>query len=328
MANQQKKPLRLLNPFRWDKSAKRDAEADDTKPTLKRFFVLLYRRFWKLISLNLLMIPMVLPFLLIAILLISAKQTPTETEPVFSVLFGVERLSGSPQSALLIDLFGSQTGIPVYKPVTYIFIGICVLFLIVTFGWQNVGATYVLRGLVRGDAVFVLSDYFYAIKKNLKKGFFLGLLDLVILALLFFDIQYFSGVSGSFLLDFMFFTVCAVAIIYFFMRFYLYLLEVTFELSIGKIFKNALIFTALGVKRNLMAFLGIALLTAIDLGLIALFFPLNIPIPIILPFFYYISFTSFTSAYAAYPVIDKYMIAPYQKQEATEEIDEGSGETE
>ena len=124
----------------------------------------------------------------------------------------------------------------------------------------------------------------------------------------------------------MFFTVCAVAIIYFFMRFYLYLLEVTFELSIGKIFKNALIFTALGIKRNLMAALGIALLTAIDVGLIAIFFPLNIPIPLILPFFYYISFTAFTSAYAAYPVIDKYMIAPYQKQEATENTDSGEAE--
>ena len=328
MASQQKKPLRLLNPFRWDRNAPHDAEAEDKKPTLKRFFVLLFRHFWKLIPLNLLMLPMVLPFLLIFLIFISAKQTPTETEPVFSVLFGIERLSGSPQSALLLDLFGSQTGIPVYRPATYVLIGICALFLIVTFGWQNVGATYVLRGLVRGDAVFVLSDYFYAIKKNLKKGFFLGLLDLLVLVLLFFDVQYFSGISGSFWLDFMFFTVCAVAIIYFFMRFYLYLLEVTFELSIGKIFKNALIFTALGIKRNLMAFLGIAILTAIDVGLIALFFPLNIPIPIILPFFYFLSFTAFTSAYAAYPVIDKYMIAPYpKKQEATEENDDsGNGE--
>ena len=327
MASNKRQPLRLINPFRWDKNAAKDAEAEDKKPTLKRFFVLLYRRFWKLISLNLLMIPMVLPFLLIFILFISAKQTPTETEPVFSILFGIDRIAGSAHSALLLDLFGSQTGIPVYGIKTYLLIGLCALFLIVTFGWQNIGATYVLRGLVRGDAVFVFSDYFYAIKKNLKKGFLLGLLDLVILTLLFFDIQYFSGVSGSFLLDFMFFTVCAVAIVYFFMRFYLYLLEVTFELSIGKILKNALIFTALGIKRNLLAFLGIALLTAIDLGLIALFFPLNIPIPIILPFFYYVSFTAFTSAYAAYPVIDKYMIAPYHKQEATEDNTE-SGEAE
>lgn len=319
MATQKRKPLRLLNPFRWDKDAKKDALAEDTKPTLKRFFVLLYRKFWKLISLNLMMLPMVLPFLFIFIIFISAKQTPTETEPAFSVLFGIHRISATPLSSLLVDLFGSQTGIPVYSPWTYILIGALVLFLIVTFGWQNVGAAYVLRGLVRGDAVFIWSDYFYAIKKNLKKGFFLGLIDLIILAILFFDIQYFSGVSGSFLLDFMFFTVCAIAIIYFFVRFYLYLLEVTFELSILKIFKNSLIFTALGIKRNLMAFLGIALLTAIDVGLIFLFFPLNIPIPIILPFFYYVSFVAFMSVYGAYPVIDKYMIAPYQKKAAEEE---------
>lgn len=321
MASRQKKqPLRLLSMRNlFGKDAKRDAEAEDAKPTLKRFFVLIWRKFWKLIPLNLMMLPMVLPFLGIALIFINAKQTPTETEPIFSVLFGVGRLSGTPHSAFLLDLFGSQTGIPVYRPVTYILIGLLALFLIVTFGWQNVGATYVLRGLVRGDAVFVWSDYFYAVKKNLKQGFLLGLLDLVILVLLFFDIQYFSGVSGTFLLDFMFFTVCAIAILYFFMRFYIYLLAVTFDLSIGKILKNALIFVALGIKRNLMAALGIALLTAVDVGLIFLFFPLNIPIPIILPFFYYISFTAFTSAYAAYPVIDRYMIAPYQKSTAEEE---------
>ncbi|MBQ7172784.1 MAG: DUF624 domain-containing protein [Clostridia bacterium] len=316
--NKQRKPLRLLNPFRWDREARQDAKEEDTKPTLKRFFVLLYRRFWKLISLNLIMLPTVLPFLFIFLILLGAKQTPTETEPAFSVLFGIHRISATPLSSLLLDLFGSQTGIPVYSPWNYILIGALALFLLVTFGWQNVGAAYVLRGMVRGDAVFVFSDYFYAIKKNLKKGFFLGLLDLIILSILAFDIWYFQGVGGTFLLDLMFFVIIAISILYFFMRFYLYQMEVTFELSIGKIFKNALIFTALGIKRNLMAALGIALLTAIDVGLIFLFFPLNIPIPIILPFFYYVSFVAFISAYGAYPVIEKYMIAPYQKKEKEE----------
>ena len=39
-------------------------------------------------------------------------------------------------------------------------------------------------------------------------------------------------------------------------------------------------------------------------------------LPIILPFLWYMAAVTFTSAYAAYPVIDRYMIAPYRKQEA------------
>ena len=92
---------------------------------------------------------------------------------------------------------------------------------------------------------------------------------------------------------------------------------VTFELSIFKLLKNALIFVILGFKRNLMAILGVALITAINVLLFALFAmtPLGIAIPLILPFLYYLAVVSFTTAYAAYPIIDRYMIAPYRTDE-------------
>ena len=37
----------------------------------------------------------------------------------------------------------------------------------------------------------------------------------------------------------------------------------------------------------------------------------NIIVPLILPLFYFAAFALFTSTYAAYPVIKKYMIDPY-----------------
>ena len=112
----------------------------------------------------------------------------------------------------------------------------------------------------------------------------------------------------------MYFAILAICILYFFMRFYIYLMMVTFDLSIRKILKNALIFTVLGWKRNLLALLGIAVITAINIAFFPLFAvtPLGIAIPLILPFLYYLSVTAFTSAYAAYPIIDRYMIDPYQ----------------
>ena len=69
-----------------------------------------------------------------------------------------------------------------------------------------------------------------------------------------------------------------------------------------------------------MAVLGIALLTALNIAIILLFIQINIIIPIILLAFYYLSFTTFMAAYGAYPVIEKYMITPYQK--STEESSE------
>ena len=111
------------------------------------------------------------------------------------------------------------------------------------------------------------------------------------------------------------------------MRFYIYLLIVTFDLSIYKILKNALIFSLLGFKRNIMGVLGILLITALHVILLLLLIstPLS-GLPIILPFLWYMAAVTFTSAYAAYPVIDRYMIAPYANQEDEEETIEGSVE--
>ncbi len=311
---EKKMPLRLLKIFNPNNSNRPDAEDEDTRPTLGRYFKLLGRRFWKLVSLNLMMIPMVLPLLVIFYLLVSGDRTPTQNNILFAQIYGADLLGTTQETALLLDLFGAQLYIPVYGTGTYVGVGICLAFLFVTWGWQNVGVSYILRSMVRGEPVFLFSDYFYAVKRNLKSGFFLGFLDMTVLTLLVFDFIYFYNLIGSFWMDVCFWGICALAILYFFMRFYIYLMQVTFDLSIRKILKNALIFTTLGIKRNVMAVLGIALLTGIEVALFVLFMPMNFPIALILPFLYYFSFTSFTSAYAAYPIIDRYMIAPYRTE--------------
>ena len=93
----------------------------------------------------------------------------------------------------------------------------------------------------------------------------------------------------------------------------------TFDLSVKKILKNALIFTVLGIKRNLMAVLGLVLFLGIHFFLIKLFLSIGITIPIILPFFYAMAIMKFITTYAAFPVIEKYMITPYQKDKSIEE---------
>ena len=302
-------------------------EPEDTTPNLKRFFKLLGRKLWTLVSVNLMMLPIILPVFLAIFLYLGIDKTPSANNPIFAQLYGANMISPSPESGFLMDLFGAQFMIPAYhSTATYVGIGICALFLVVTFGWQNIGIAYILRSLVRGDPVFIFSDYFYAIKRNWKQGFFLGLLDFSIIFLLVFDFMYLWGQTGSFGADLMFWGVSALAILYFFMRFYIYLLQITFHLSIRKILKNALIFTTLGIKRNLMAVLGMAILTAFAVALMALFvmmFGFNgLAIPVILPFFYYLAVNAFMSTYAAYPIIDRYMIAPYQKVEGDDEYEE------
>ena len=320
-----KKQNPLLRFFDFNRDNRPDAPEEDTTPTLKRYFKLLGRRFWKLISLNIMMIPMLLPLLVAAYLYLGMDKTPIQNQPIFSQLYGANLIESSPSSTFLLDLFGAQLNIPVYTGTgTYVVIGILIAFLVITFGWQNVGATYILRSMVRGEPVFLLSDYFYAVKRNLKQGFLMGVIDCAVMFLLVFDFMYFSGMPSSFWIDVCYFAVIAIGILYFYMRFYIYLMMVTFDLPLRKILKNALIFTALGIKRNLMGLLGIVLVTAIQIVLFAVFAmtPLSIAIPLILIFLYYLAVNAFTAAYAAYPVIDRYMIEPYRGMDGTEETDE------
>ena len=108
--------------------------------------------------------------------------------------------------------------------------------------------------------------------------------------------------------------ILAAAIIYLVMRFYVYHMMLTFDLKGRKILKNALIFTVLGIKRNLIAILGLILFGAVHFVLIKVFLSMGITIPIILPFFYAMAIVKFITTYAAFPVIEKYMITPYENE--------------
>ena len=310
MKKDNKKKFKLFDLNRDGKGAVEESR----KPTLGFFFKLFWRKLPNLLQLNLLMIFQALPILAVVAVYLMGEKSPSATNVLFAPLYGINKISQSPDVLPSLDLSSIQMGFPVFSPpVTYTII-ILFVFLIVTWGWQNVGATYILRGLVRGDAVFTFSDFFYAIKKNLKQGFFLGLIDFSIISVLVIDFIYYYTKTGSFGFDFMYFMIFALAIIYFMMRFYLYLLLVTFELKNFKIIKNALIFSVLGIKRNIMALLGIVILVVLHAALTMLLLPVGISLPLILPIVYALAATAFMSAYAAYPVIDKYMIAPYAEE--------------
>ena len=298
-------------------------EVENRKPTLKFFFVLLWRKFSQLLQLNLMMLLQIIPILTILGLYLLGTKTPTVTEAIYVPISGITKIIPSPSLTAALDLSSIQMELPVLAPWMNILIIALVLFLAVTWGWQSVGATYVLRGLFRGDAVFVFSDYFHAIKKNFKQAFFMGLLDFIVSAVLVVDFIFFYYRTGTtFGMDLMYFIIFAMALVYLVMRFYLYHLLITFELSNFKIIKNALIFSILGIKRNLMAILGFILFLAIHILLIMFLVPVGISIPLVLPFVYILGIFGFISTYAAYPIIDRYMIQPYESEKPSIEESE------
>lgn len=286
-------------------------KGEDTTPNLRYFFKLWGRKFWRLISLNLMMLVQVLPLVICAYLHITAPKNPTQYFPLYAPMLGAQ--TALPTSAGA-TLFSASSGllreITTFNSPVYWIIGILLVLHVVTYGWQKAGTTYILRNMVRGDGVFLFSDYFYAIRRNWKQALGMGVLDSAVIFVLFFDFNYFYGVAPSAGTNFMYVMIVALVLIYAIMRFYMYLMMVTFDMKLSKILKNALIFTALGIKRNLMAFLGIAALTALSAAVVVLGIQIGFYAVIIIPVLYLLGFCGFMYTYAAYPVIQKYMINP------------------
>ena len=86
---------------------------------------------------------------------------------------------------------------------------------------------------------------------------------------------------------------------------------VTFKLSVFKILKNSLIFSLLGIKRNIMALLGIVAFIAIEIFL--LFGTGAILLPVALAALLCVLFATFAymKVYASYFKIKQIMIDPY-----------------
>lgn len=315
----EKKKFTLPNIFNMNRDGKGVEPGEDTTPNLKYFFKLVTRKFSNLLTLNLMMFPMVLPIVFAIYIFFNGPQMPTMGSPAFSALMGAQ-LTGAGGSELLTKLL---TALPQINFITYnsyatwlpyMLLGI----LVVTWGWQNTGVTYILRGLVRGDGVFMFSDYFYAIKKNFKQSFILGLLDAGVIIVLIIDFMYTWSARSDYWSYLMFFIITALIIVYLFMRMYMYLMMITFNISLYKMLKNALIFTALGIKRNLMAALGIVLGLALWAALSIVGIQYNFGVLMFIPAFIMFSLIGFVSVYCAYPVIKKHMIDPIAVPEESE----------
>ena len=292
---------------------------EDKTPNIKYYFKSLWRKLSKVFSINFMILFLILPIVVaVFAYLLLMPRIFVFTDTLFPAVYGINAMNDSPVLDVLLGITGVSIEVTTVTAGSgAIVIAICALFLLLTYGWQNVGSTYLMRELYRGRSVFVFSDYFYGIKKSLKQGFLVGIIDFIISAVLIFDFIYFYNLPPNLSTDIMFWCVCGVSIIYLVMRYYIYLILVTFDLPIKKIFKNALIFTALGIKRNLLSSLWIVLIAVVNGALALVLLPTGIIIPAILPFFYFLGFALYTTDYAAYPIIDKYMIQPYYDENGT-----------
>ncbi len=284
------------------------------EPDLKGFFIAYKNHFSKLVSVNIFYILGNFPIiaLIAALSGVSVNTVFLPLSDLFQNINGIMSADGgiTPYKLTLYAIEGLQGISSTPTAWTYVLYAIGAL-TIFTFGLVNVGTAYIIRNMVSGEPVFVWYDFWYAVKRNWKQALPFGVIDVLINGLLIFNIVSFVMQTSNFLASLFFWSNIIIFVFYFFMRYYIYIQMVTFKLSVFKIFKNSLIFSLVGFKRNILALLGIILLIILEViflfGVGGILVPLAVAAPLAVLF----STFAFMKVYAAYFKVKEIMIDPY-----------------
>ena len=290
--------------------------AADVGYGLKGFFVSYKNNFNKILYVNIFMVlgnfPML--FLIAAFSGVSQADAYLPMHDIFQNLSGFFATEpNTPLTMTLYALEGIQYQVLVPTAWTYVMYGIGALTLF-TFGCVNAGCAYILRNIAMHEPVFAWSDFWYAVKRNWKQALPFGVVDILIHAVLAFNIYTMLTSSSGFFTDLFFWSNIVIFFVYFVMRYYIYIQLVTCEMSIGKIIKNSLYLTALGFKRNIVGLLG-AILFAVFLLYAYIILP---QFTILLLCIFVFSFLTYLGVYCSYTIIKRYVIDPYYDEHPDE----------
>lgn len=251
------------------------------------YFELLYTKFLKLVQLNFVYMICILPLILgityFTCLMLNISAEVIGYSQILTLLVYITEL------------------IPIYILVP-LFIASAIFY-----GPLTAGLTFCVRNMVTRKA-FWISDLFTKAKSNFKQSLIFGLIDIFVIlcCVLYCSMELGEGLNFYNAIKYV---AIFVAVLYFFMRFYIYTMVVTFDLSIKNILTNARLFVVLGFFKNLLA----TLIGAV----IAISFISTPIIDIVLFATLYFSLCRFSAVFSTYPVIDEYILRP-QKKKTTE----------
>ncbi len=176
---------------------------------------------------------------------------------------------------------------------------------VVLFGPATAATMQLMRKFTLEKPI-LFDEFKKAFKNNFRQALAVGIFDILFFTVFIYGVNYYiqslelDPSAGNF--AFVLITV-AIAVYVFMAHFYIYLEIVSLTLPLGKIIKNSLLLTVMGIKVNIINFI----VSGIFIALIIIFFPYSTLVLPFLPF----SWMMFLYAFNCYPVIQKYIVNPY-----------------
>lgn len=196
------------------------------KKGIFRYFEIFFRKFWKLLQVNML-------YFICSI-------------PMIVLVFGLVPLN----DAKIVDFFvGDSTELVEVSAMLPIMLRCFLTILILVFagsGPASAGYAYITRCFTREQHAWILSDFKDKFKENFKQSIVVSIVDLVVLVFGCFSVSfYFSQykTSGSEIWLILCCLLCTLLVLFTFMHIYIYQFMVTFEYKISQLYRNAFIFS-------------------------------------------------------------------------------------
>ena len=183
-------------------------------------------------------------------------------------------------------------------------------------GPVQAGFTYIIKSLVKGEPVFLWTDFSTKMRSNRKLGFITCIINGILTLLLLVDaVIYIAATNGEGSVfaqvpGILLFLVAAVVIFGFIvlsmMNMYIYPMMTIFNITLKQLYKNAFIFALLKWLPNL----GILLLDFVIIGLPVILIPgrASFYLTAVLYVAVLPALVNYTNNYYVYPIIKKYMI--------------------
>ena len=273
------------------------------KRSIFLFFELFFRKFSKLIMLNLLYLVTIIPTVIVVFIL-SGFISSAIIEYFSPAMNEIFNFSGG-------NIIANEdyTRFIVYFDV----IIRCLVTILFTVLWgmgpATCGFSYVLRNYSREEHSWLVSDFFGKAKKNFKQGIIVWIIDLVMLFVLCNAYVFYNEQDGF--LEIIKYFILTIAVIYTFMHLYIYQLIITFELPIKEIYRNSLILALGKLPRNILVLAALIFVVLVlpYASIFSQYFDKFIIAYLILVVLILFSFCGFLMNFFVYPVIKKEMLS-------------------
>lgn len=275
----------LFNFFgNYDRPGPGVSKDEPPKAAPIRFFEILIRKFSKLVQLNLIFI---LPTIVAVALMVLLYLSPTH--------FVLQLPAGD---------------LSVQLDVWALFVTPLPLILLAPF---TAGLTIVTRNYAREEHAFVWSDFWETVKGNWKYFLLNGVIIYIVYVIVTFSLIYYYHRAAQSAIFYVPFWLCVIlAAMFLFAQYYIPVMFVTFDLKFGHVYRNAFIFVFAGFFRNILI---TAILVALIVGITMIpLMPVTLLALLLIVALLAFSFVSYLINFTVYPVIDQYLIQPYNKK--------------